>query len=676
MKFIKTLEKSLSSYVLLLVLLSLLTFGQCVLAAAEPDQLILESEFFSDIPSIDTVTRLPQRRSETPAAVTIIDRDMIRASGIRTLPDLFRLIPGFQVAYSRGEIASVTYHGLGDTYSRRMLTLIDGKPSYGAFIGNVGWSNLGIAIEDIERIEVVRGPNAAAYGANAFLGTINIITRHTSQTLGTTAQIRAGTHDIKDGLLTYGTQFEGGAIRVTGNYQAEDGLEGLPDSYRTRTLNVRSDLQPTNKDSLLLQFGLSNIKPTQGTYNNPFFPAVESDVTNDFEQIRWQRQLQNDQTLSLQFFHNYGTLDYDYQTNPVTFPPPIGTIQIPISNDILDERYDLELQHSFHPLTDLRMVWGLGIREDQAVSEPLLNSSDRLTNRSSRMFGNVEWRAGVATTLNAGLMIENTQLTGTDLSPRLAINHQLNNNHTLRAAWSQAHRIPTLFEEFGDTRIMYSTIVIDQVFDNSGGLEPETMDSYELGYLGHFPAANISVDVRLYRDRLRHIIAQTLVPAADVINGTALDYRNEGSVTVDGLDLELIYQPSRDTRIAFTSAFMTAAARDFSSNSVHTAQDYEASVPDFSLSLLAMHKLSQNWLASLGYYWVDEMLWFQEIPYSNERAVGKMDRLDLRLAHQMRFNTQRGEAALVLQNLGGHDEEYSSNQYLDSRVFLTLRLDI
>jgi len=675
MELIRPQDNPFKGYLFFLVSACLISLSMQAGAAEKSDQLILESEFFSDIPSVDTVTRLPQARSESPAAVTIIDREMISASGIRRLPDLFRLIPGFQVAYSSGG-ASVTYHGLGDTYSRRMLLLIDGRSAYGAFIGNIGWTNLGISIEDIERIEVVRGPNAAAYGANAFLGTINILTRHASQTQGTTLKFRAGNHDIKDGLLRTASQFDGGAIRVTADYLAEDGLEGLPDDFRTRTLNLRSDLQPSDKDALLLQFGLTDLNVLQGTYTSPFFPPEEMEVTSQFEQIRWQRQIQNDQTLSLQFFHNHGTLDFDYLTNPVTFPPPIGAVQIPISNDIFDERYDLELQHTFHPLTDLRMVWGIGVREDQSESAPLLNNSDTIKNQSSRVFANAEWHANPATTLNAGMMLEDTDLTGTEVSPRLALNHQLTGNHTLRAAWSQAHRIPTLFEEFGDTRITYSTILIDHVFNNSGNLESETMDSLELGYLGYFPTVNLSLDMRLYRDRIRNLITQTLVPAADVINGTALDYRNEGSVTVDGLDLELIFQPDRNTRIAFTAAFMTAAAKDFSSNSVHTAQDYEDSVPDASLSLLAMQKISANWQASLGYYWVDEMLWFQELPYTMEQAVHSMERLDLRLARQLRFNDWRGEAALVMQNIGDQDEEYTVNQYSDTRIFLTLQLEI
>jgi iron complex outermembrane recepter protein len=423
---------------LFVVLLTLILTAPGADALENSDLLLQESEFFSDIPAIDTVTRLPQPRSKTPAAVTVIDREMIDASGIRRLPDLFRLVPGFQVAYPNGTPA-VTYHGLSDVYSRRILLLIDGRLGYGAFIGSISWKNMGISVEDIDRIEVVRGPNAATYGANAFLATINIVTRHAVQSQGTTLVLRTGNHESGDGVLRYGTKFDGGALRITAEYAAEDGLDGLPDDIWTKVFNLRSDLQPSVQDSVMIQLVKANQNAIQGSYNNPFFPPDEVNVTSRLEQIRWQRQLRTNQSLSLQFYHRYSSLDFDYLVGPIPIPPPVGASWIPFSNDIFDERYDLEIEHRFQPTDTLRMVWGIGVRRDRAESEPLLNTCEQVGNDSSRLFVNAEWQGSEMTTLNTGLMLEHTDLTGTDASPRLAINHQLSSNHTLRASWSKAN---------------------------------------------------------------------------------------------------------------------------------------------------------------------------------------------------------------------------------------------
>src|SRR5262249_36755545 len=109
-------------------------------AAQDKGGLVSGAGFFAHLPSVDTVTRLPQPKSETPAAVTIIDSDMIRASGARDIADLLRLVPGFQVAFPRGFRPAATYHGLGEEFTRRMQILIDGRSVFGAMLGQVSWS--------------------------------------------------------------------------------------------------------------------------------------------------------------------------------------------------------------------------------------------------------------------------------------------------------------------------------------------------------------------------------------------------------------------------------------------------------------------------------------------------------------------------------------------------------
>lgn len=145
-----------------------------------------EDIFFNELPVVATVSRLPQRLADAPTSVTVIDRETLRAMPIRDLNDILRLVPGFQTYPNTTETGRVVYHGLTDEeFSPRLQVLVDGRSMYSpAFRGGVNWALIPVALEDIERIEVVRGTNAVSYGSNAFLGVVNIVTTDPSLTRG------------------------------------------------------------------------------------------------------------------------------------------------------------------------------------------------------------------------------------------------------------------------------------------------------------------------------------------------------------------------------------------------------------------------------------------------------------------------------------------------------------
>ena len=147
-----------------LMLPALLAPADAALAAAVEPELAI------------TPSRLPQRLDESPSAVTVIDREMLREAGVRRITDILRLVPGMVVGSRSPAITPATYLGLSDDYSRRVQVLVDGISIYAPSTGAVLWQDLPVALEDIERIEVVRGPNTAAYGSHALLATIKITT--------------------------------------------------------------------------------------------------------------------------------------------------------------------------------------------------------------------------------------------------------------------------------------------------------------------------------------------------------------------------------------------------------------------------------------------------------------------------------------------------------------------
>ena len=160
--------------------------------------------FSDDIPEVLTTTRLRQPKTRVPGSTTVIEGNLIRQLGINSLVEIFRLVPGMVV----GEVGSgtpvTTYHGTVHYEQRRMQVLIDGRTAHRATLSDMDWQSMPVALELIERIEVSRGPNSAAYGINAFLGTINFITRDPGDTAGTELRIVSGSRDYRRTFASIG----------------------------------------------------------------------------------------------------------------------------------------------------------------------------------------------------------------------------------------------------------------------------------------------------------------------------------------------------------------------------------------------------------------------------------------------------------------------------------------
>ena len=159
------------------------TTGDAQLAmtdTGQPEPFMLDKP----LPEVLTATRLRQPKTKVPASVTIIPGDLIQQLGITSLWDVFHLVPGMTVAFVASNKPEVSYHGTVAGAQRRLQVIIDGRSSYNIDLADVIWHTMPVALENIERIEVTRGPDAAAYGVNSFLAIINIITKSPQDTQG------------------------------------------------------------------------------------------------------------------------------------------------------------------------------------------------------------------------------------------------------------------------------------------------------------------------------------------------------------------------------------------------------------------------------------------------------------------------------------------------------------
>src|SRR5690606_13486370 len=177
------------------------------------------------LPTVLSATRLEQAPAEIPGSMTVLNRELIQASGARSVPELLRLVPGMHIGYRRGNQANVNYHGTNVTDARRLQVLVDGRSVYRSGLATVDWAELALNIEDIDRIEVFRGPNTAAYGANALMGVINIITRLPLETQGTALKYTHGKRGVRDWYARHGGGDMQHSWRLSLASQQDDGFD-------------------------------------------------------------------------------------------------------------------------------------------------------------------------------------------------------------------------------------------------------------------------------------------------------------------------------------------------------------------------------------------------------------------------------------------------------------------
>ncbi|MCP5334395.1 MAG: TonB-dependent receptor [Oceanospirillaceae bacterium] len=197
-----------------------------------------------DMPVVLTAVRLRQAQIDTPASVTVLDAEFIRRLGVTSLADVFRFVPGMMVGYdSNTNMPVVHYHGGPASFPRNLQVLLDGRSVYKSAIASVVWNDLPVAIEDIERIEIVRGPNASTYGTNAYQAVINILTKHPADTYGAEVRYRTGSNNNHVAYARQGGRLGSGDYRVSLSRTTDGGFEDSGPQYGDDHLNQFVDAQ-------------------------------------------------------------------------------------------------------------------------------------------------------------------------------------------------------------------------------------------------------------------------------------------------------------------------------------------------------------------------------------------------------------------------------------------------
>ena len=631
-----------------------------------------EKDFLDDMPIVLSVSRLPQPLDETPGAVTVLDRDFIRRSGARDVADLLRLVPGFQSSasfYSGAPLAS--YHGAFDAYSNRMQVLVDGRSVYSPyFIGSVGPGLQTVALNDIERIEVMRGSNSAAYGARALLGVVNIMTRHTAQTLGAQGAITAGEGGVQDTQASLGWGSDTASYRITLDQRSDDGLAGSNGNNRVNRVNVRSDFFTNAGDEVQLRLGNLAIDSGKGIPGDIDNPLRNSQFETSYLQADWHRSLSPDADLAASWSHAQESYQDSFPFTLLNLPLKSQQIlayllRRPLNaNDIYNvsgsgkaSSDTLSLQHTFRASPVARVVWGGEFRHETVTSAALYATDKDFVTDFSRLFGNLEWRPRPSVVVNAGALAEKSSVTGTTLSPRLMANWHFSEGHTLRGGVSKAYRPPSTYENFVDARYVWNGILLGVNTVASGNLASESVVTDELGYLGDFPQWGASLDVRIYREKINGFIRQK--------NATLpRDYANDEDFPLQGWEYQFKWRPWEGAQFILNQAYTDIG-------SVRQDAGTPFAAPKRASTLVYFQKFSNGLDLSLSH----QDSGTATLAGAGLKSRQAFTRTDVRLGWPLRWGAQAGEVSVTVQNLGAPYQDYAVGHNFERRAFVTLRLD-
>jgi iron complex outermembrane receptor protein len=563
-----------------------------------------------------------------------------------------------------------------------MQVLVDGRSIYEPFFGGINWKSVPVNIDDIERIEVSRGPNIATYGSNAFMAAINIITRTAAEDQGSYVRSNVGNHDIAD--LTYRFGGTNGDLdyRVTASTLNDNGLDSAnqfdyPDDSNSNNIDYRVDYQLDHKNTLSYQGGYGNNKQqTDRNHDSPEeIPSRRTvDNTRFFQFIKWENSINTENTLQLQYYYNLSDKEDRYSSNEISAPDlGFAPFILDLNADIKSERHNLELTHFIYPDKDLKLVWGLSTQLDFVQSPLYLGVSDKVENHQNRVFANIEWHISQSNIINLGGLVEKNDFSDTELSPRLSFTHAFNRHHKIRLGFSQAIRSPFVFEALGSQTYrqqleggIYDGLtlrenVIGSTAYRSENLENEKITSREIVYLGEFINSSLFFNARLFHDDISNYIdtveeADTIAEPDEILFDENVDvFRNPISSSTTGLELELDYYIDPSLRLIASGAII-----NISSNSNAIAH----SAPQHSYSLFLTKRFNEKYNGSLGYYYVDEFKWTdaRDISREDEVSTDNYHALDMRLSRNFKFSQTHGSLSLVLKNLLDDYSDYQKYQ--------------
>ena len=448
---------------------------------------------------VTSVSKKEQKLAKTGAAIFVITQEDIRRSGATNIPDVLRIAPGVDVAQIDSNHWAISIRGFNSIYANKVLVLIDGRTVYLDSASNVFWDQVDVPLEDVDHIEVIRGPGGTVWGANAVNGIISIITKDAKATQGGLVTAGSGSEESAEGLVQYGGKIGStGEYRVFGRYFNVDsaltpGGQKAADGWHGEHGGFRSDWNLSPKDSLTVQGDLfksdagqtvttvfSNALPLHGTLNDP--------ISNTTGNIlgRWNHTLTNGSDTSLQVYY-----DYDHRAAQ-------GQV------DETHHKVDLDFSHHLAVGSRNDVVWGLGYRFEADDVRPGYAIQFLPPHSSRSLFSTFiqdEIRLADSVSLTLGSKFEHNAFTGFEYEPSAQLVWTPSGHHTLWASAARAIRQPSLADEglqreLAIVPLSNGTFAVPTLLGNTQ-LQVEQLRDYEVGYRSQI-TKRLSLDVTAF----------------------------------------------------------------------------------------------------------------------------------------------------------------------------------
>ena len=542
-----------------------------------------------------SVSRRPERLFETPSAIQVITQDEIRQSGATSLPEALRLASNLQVAQVDARQWAISARGLNSTTANKLLVLIDGRTVYTPLFSGVFWDVQDVLLSDVERIEVISGPGATLWGANAVNGVINVITKDAKDTQGLLVTGGGGTQLSGVGSARYGGRVGTHAdYRIYGKAFSRDptllpnGLDA-PDGWHMGQGGFRLDWDDSASNRLSLQGDWYDGRIAQAL---PGHIAVSGgNVTT-----KWTHPFSAESEVTAQAYY-----DHTHRNIPGTFGEDL---------DI----YDIDVQHRAAVGARHHVVWGVGYR----------NINDHVANTAALAFlpANVarEWFTAFAQDeialaperlhLTVGAKVEHNDYTGFEVQPSGRVNWTLSPSRTLWAAISRAVRTPSRID-----RELFAPGQPSYFLAGGPDFHSEKLLAYELGYRQQQGALVLSFATFYNRYHGLRSLEQTNPP-----NPTPLVIANGQDGESYGGEATASYRITDNwqLRAGYTELRIHIWPNPGSTDTTRGAT--ESHTPDRQLSLRSSVTLGTQWTLDGGFRYVSEIV-NQQVPAYAELEV-------------------------------------------------------
>jgi iron complex outermembrane receptor protein len=590
---------------------------------------------------VTTVARQPSTVGRSAAAVFVIDQEKIRRSGARSVPELLRLVPGLHVARIDSSKWSITSRGFSSRFARKLLVQIDGRIAYSPLFGGTLWDVQNLLLDDIERIEVIRGPGATIWGANAVNGIINVITKNARDTHGVYAEGGGGTEDRGfAGARVGGVTQNGINYRVSGKWFEQDrqfNPDGRArDDWRQGRMGIRADWEPNCCDAFTFQSDVY-VGTNDNASNLPPYGLRTSDepVAGGNVLGRWTRTFDEESDMSLQVY--YDRTD----RRRFNFDQNINIFDVDFQH-----RRQLGLYHNVISGAGYRSIWDslpTTALPPQVSTDPVKRTiqlvsafiQDEMTLMEDALY------------LTLGTKLSHNTFTGLEVQPTARVLWLPDERSSAWGAVSRAVRIPSRLEN--DGRIVFGELPpsgsgVPLTILGSSDLKAEETMAYELGYRRE-PTDWFSWDLALFYNVDQRVINfQPTLPAPTTFvffNGS----RSQGYGAEISAELEVNCNWSISAWYSYLQLQFAAAPTAVVDSDLMAGGD-----PTNQAFLMSSWDLGCEWECDLLARYVDSIPSLDVPDYIS---------LDARLAWRPTSHT---ELSLVGQNLlDSHRTEYATS---------------